>query len=722
SSATPLAVGSGDNGKVFIFAPGATRDIIDLTGASGVGFVHADWIGVIETSGVSEFSILGSRVGELTLSQTGDEVTVLDSVLDLISLNADGSGLIADNRITALVIDNPFTGSITRNVIGGGSVGVTYHAPAGLTGNRISGSQTGLLISVASNSDAPGYAAGSGDNLIIGNVLGVDLVMGQIADQVIADNEIGVSGNLGTILGPNFEKWHLTNVLRDNVVAVQDYFGTIQFNRFFRNGIAIDTAAHRQLISHNVFDRNGDALVISGGKANRFVHNTIYAEGGDGVRVEGGSETTLSDNIFFVRDGGTAIHVTAFTGFHSDFNLLHSENGAVLYHWVKPFHDLLDIQADLARFELHSLGSTVVNPFWGAPHFASIGGLDFRPVAIIDGLRASSPAIDNGNSWGDLGLPTTTVNLLSNSSFESGITGWSTNGSASSVGNPNAWLDAFTYGSGVDRLAWAEQTINLITAGFTTTELDNGTLAAIFGGRARVTNGGPQLVNSFSIILTFLDGGSGVLDTATAQFTVSGDRWELAGDRVALPTGVREIRFRFDADLDVNALAEASFDGAFLEIRAISFAPDHGAYGSTAEDAAASTAAPRIALRSPDLYTDWERGKPRDIEWETFGNSAGAAIKIDLYQNGIYLLTIAAAAPDTGRFTWTPFTDSGIDYGTHGLTIEVSLVGAPTILDHAAEPFSVPENGTDYFVNTSDDGNLGDNTWTTAVGSNRNTG
>ncbi|MCB1089036.1 MAG: hypothetical protein KDM63_18520, partial [Verrucomicrobiae bacterium] len=206
SSATPLSVGSGDNGKVFFFTPGATRDIIDLTGASGVSFVHADWIGVIETSGVSEFSILGSRVGDLTLAQTGDEVIVLDSVLDQISLNADGSGLIADNRITALVIDNPFTGSITRNVIGGGSVGVTYHAPAGLTGNRISGSQTGLLISVASNSDAPGYAAGSGDNLIIGNVLGVDLVMGQIADQVIADNEIGVSGNLGTILGPNFEK------------------------------------------------------------------------------------------------------------------------------------------------------------------------------------------------------------------------------------------------------------------------------------------------------------------------------------------------------------------------------------------------------------------------------------------------------------------------------------------------------------------------------------
>src|SRR2546430_4498890 len=29
-----------------------------------------------------------------------------------------------------------------------------------------------------------------------------------------------------------------------------------------------------------------------------------------------------------------------------------------------------------------------------------------------------------------------------------------------------------------------------------------------------------------------------------------------------------------------------------------------------------------LAVRFPDLYTDWERAKPRSIRWETFNNAA----------------------------------------------------------------------------------------------------
>ncbi|MEZ6109564.1 MAG: hypothetical protein R3C99_00715 [Pirellulaceae bacterium] len=46
----------------------------------------------------------------------------------------------------------------------------------------------------------------------------------------------------------------------------------------------------------------------------------------------------------------------------------------------------------------------------------------------------------------------------------------------------------------------------------------------------------------------------------------------------------------------------------------------------------ASVSQPRIVLRSPDLYVDWERDKPHEIRWEAFDNATEAAVRIDLLQ------------------------------------------------------------------------------------------
>ena len=124
------------------------------------------------------------------------QITALDSVISLTDINASASGLIADNRLTRLIVDAAFTGAITRNIIGGGDSGVEYNAPAALTGNIITGNVTGVVASVISNADGLGYAAGSGRNTITGNTTGVRLLAGQLVNQLIQSNTTGVSGSI----------------------------------------------------------------------------------------------------------------------------------------------------------------------------------------------------------------------------------------------------------------------------------------------------------------------------------------------------------------------------------------------------------------------------------------------------------------------------------------------------------------------------------------------
>src|SRR5207253_10220155 len=107
-----------------------------------------------------------------------------------------------------------------------------------------------------------------------------------------------------------------------------------------------------------------------------------------------------------------------------------------------------------------------------------------------------------------------------------------------------------------------------------------------------------------------------------------------------------------------------------------------------------------LVLRSPDLYTDAERLTPLVIRWDSFGNAASAPVRIDLYRDGSngpqFVTNISPAAPDTGEYTWTP-ADSGIDYGTYGLRVQIALVGNPTVFERSTETFTVPENTISFY-------------------------
>ncbi len=220
--------------------------------------------------------------------------------------------------------------------------------------------------------------------------------------------------------------------------------------------------------------------------------------------------------------------------------------------------------------------------------------------------------------------------------------------------------------------------------------------------------------------MTFYDASGDVLAQYTAVATNTTDRWELVGASQSIPVHARTAVFEFIANGN-GGTDDSYLDGAFFYVQSNNLRPDQGAEGNT--DAAQSmNTAPHLGLRTPDLYVDWVQNEPLQILWNSFGNVSATPVRIDLYQDGPngpqFLTTIVSSTPDTGEYTWTA-ADSGINFGTYGLRIQISLVGDPAVFDRSTETFTVPENTTTFYVN---DGSTTGDQYTTAPGSNRNDG
>ncbi len=183
--------------------------------------------------------------------------------------------------------------------------------------------------------------------------------------------------------------------------------------------------------------------------------------------------------------------------------------------------------------------------------------------------------------------------------------------------------------------------------------------------------------------------------------------------------GTRSIRFRFEAVRRSGATNDVFLDHAFVSIESRTRKVDLGARGNTSEDI---LVAPHIEVTSPDLYKDWERSKPIDIRWESTGNTEGSPVIIDLWRDTAsgpqYVTQISSGTPDDGSFNWIA-ANSGVNFATYGLRVEVSLAVNRTIVDRSSESFTVPEDTNTFFVN---DRVLAGDEYTSAAGNNRNTG
>ncbi len=712
----------------------SSADGVDIQGGSGALLSDNQIGGLSITGGASGTDVESNTIGGGGLFIGGaTAILVRGNTIGGITIGSASDGTISGNDVsgagTALAVDAPFGGTITGNTLYGSAIGLAYNAAAAVGGNQIFDNVTGVMATVINPASALGFVGSVSPNQIFGNTTGVDL-LGQMQGQHIFDNTTGVTGD-GTLGGTDFAH---PNVIESNAVGV-DFAGTIQFNQITGNAIGVEIVvstgqggdtADGHLIAHNEFDLNTQSGVdLAGNTDVRIFNNTFYSATGDNIDVEGSSSNVDIENNILWADGGYDIYVAndSQSGFWSDFNDLNAGPGGTLVYWTRPFTDLLDWQDDVAKYDLQSIGTTVINPTGAQPQFLNRGAGDLQVFPIVDSQRGSSPTVGLGDPITDQGLPASSPpNLLSNGSFESGLSGWATNtGALATTSSPagTPFDGSYFFDAGAVADGSASQTVNLLAAGYTAAELDSGGLYAVFSGRVRTSAKSPPDLGEITI--KFLGASGNVISQTTDEAQGASDRWELLGSRLAIPVGTRSIEYLFDAVRLSGSTDDASLDNAVLKLVPEGVAPDVGAFGETAADAA-PVVAPRIVLNTPYLYVDAVRNSPLIIQWNTYGNVTDAPLRIDLYQDGpngpAFLQTIAAGAADTGSYAWTP-SNNNIAFDTYGLRIEVSIVGDAAAFNRSAETFTVPENTTTFYVN--DSSTAGD-MYTTAPGSNRNDG
>ena len=667
--------------------------------------------------------------GQQDVAVTGSGATGLDVRADQlagagtgIALAAVAGGTISGNDISTgtigLSITAAFTGTISANIIHNAQTGVSYQAAAALSGNSIHDNATGVVSNVAAVASALGFVGSTQPDQVFDNSTGVQLNSATMQNQHVYDNALGVSGS-GVLGGSDL---NYANLLEANTVTV-NFSGFIQYNRITRKTVGIE-AQSGQVIAYNLLYRNTQAAIdVNGQSAVHIVNNTLYAPTGDNVDIHGGSsETELLNNIFWAQSGyDINVAYDSQNGYFSDYNDLYASGTGILVHWDINFTDILDWQDDVAQFDLHSEGTTVLNPTLDRPRFAGLAVDDFQVIGPFAGVRNSSPTVNAGDPVTDEALPASFQNLLTNPGFESGLTGWTASPSGGTQSaSPTPFQGGSYFFAGPNAVVTLDQTVSLTASGITTAQIDAGNQILVFGGRIRSAVKTPT--DSGSISITFYDGSSNVISTTTDNADNLSSRWELVGSRIAIPAGARTARFRFTAVRNSGSANQSYLDGAFVYVQSDSLALDQGGYGD-ANLAGKAGNTPLLRLISPDLYTNWLENVPQPIQWESLGNVNDTSVRIDLYQDGPngpqFLSNITPATPDTGQYVWTA-ANSGIAYGTYGLRIEISLVGSPSVFDRSTEDFTVPENTNTFYVGSTS-GTFGD-IYADAPGSNRHDG
>jgi parallel beta-helix repeat protein len=695
---------------------------VTISGSSNVSLNNDNLFGLnFSGSASSGISLVNNDLTGTGLDINGPATGLLvnSNQISSVDIAAGSQGAIIGNNIRGgtygggLTIGAAFTGGINGNFIHGAVVGVTYNAAAALNGNQIFHNHTGIVVSAGSG--GLGFLAGSTPNYIVDNGVGVRL-LGSMQGQYVGGNDIGVTGS--GVLGGN--SLAAANQIESNTTGI-DFTGTVQNERIDDNGTSFELQ-NGNIVADNLIYDNGINLETLGASNVEIVSNSFYSPSQNNIEVDGGSsDVEILNNILWT-GGGYDIYVDSAsrTGFFSDYNDLYTTGSGQIVYYLISFKDILDWQDDLALYDLHSIGTTVVNPAWAQPQFVNLGFGDFSVFATVAANRASSPTIGTGDPESDVALPAVQyVNQLSNPSFESGTGGWTVNpGGTTQTSNPTPFDGSSYFYSGSVAAGYAYQTVSLSSDA---AAIDAGTMDVSFGGRIRSAL--ENLPDQGQLVLTFLDGsGNAIGSPIVVSASNTTNRWELVGARVHIPAGTRSVTYRFQSTRETGGTDDSYLDAAFLYVLASNIAMDMGAEGSgdTAEENGVDE---KIQLESPDLYVNWTANQSHNILWTTFGNTSGAPVRIDVYQQsgGVlnFLANITPSTADTGSYAWIP-QQSGLTSGTYyNLKIEVSLVGESAIKDISTETFTVPVTGNSFYVN---DGSTTGDQYSTAVGNNRNTG
>ena len=380
-SAASVTLTGGTSAATFTFSTISGAVLVD--GGAGHRFDSNPTIGSMTITGGADSPVVihNHILGTLTFSDPGptnvtitnnhigrwDNLTTVDGIFDSNDVDVIGPmaqpavrtrSINANPASVGIDLEAPFIGPISHNTVHGASIGVYYGVPAQLFANQIYGNTTGVVMPVNDITGRPGIFPRLGANDIFNNVTGVNLT-GRMQLQHIYSNTTGVIGQ-GILGGSSLDT---ANLIETNTVGV-NFVGTIQYNRIDRNTTGI-LGHNAQIVVHNLIYRNtGDGIRTNGASDVRIDDNTFYMTSGSGVRADGGlGRVELLDNIFQA-DGGYDVFVAddSRSGFFSDYNDLYSTGTGKLFHYFIDFSDILDLQRDVNTFDLHSIGTSAVNP------------------------------------------------------------------------------------------------------------------------------------------------------------------------------------------------------------------------------------------------------------------------------------------------------------------------------------------------------------------------
>jgi hypothetical protein len=380
------------------------------------------------------------------------------------AVNASTNNVFENNTFlstgTAIRVDSGQNYTISGNTIaGGGSYGIQLNNPGGqfvVTGNTISGHVYGLLSSgnqaqaltlqvggstasagntlsggtygiysdsngidiennVVANFSNQGIAVyGSGTvraNTVFLSTTGIFSTSATVSGNVVHDNQTGITGT-ATLGGTDWTTNVGNEVYNNTTGIVPQGSASVAFNRIHDNTIGISIAGSGQrTVSHNVLYRNSaQAVLVDNSSSISIVSNTVYAPQGDAVRIRNSSSNiTLETNIFWVQTGyDIYVSVDSQQGFASDYNNLFASGTGKPVWWQKDFTDLFDWQVE-ARYDLHSIGYTAINPTLDNPLFVNLGGDDYHltnvtSTSIDAGDPASAFSMEPGPNGGRIDL------------------------------------------------------------------------------------------------------------------------------------------------------------------------------------------------------------------------------------------------------------------------------------------------------------------------------
>ena len=170
-------------------------------------------------------------------------------------------------------------------------------------------------------------------------------------------------------------------------------------------------------------------------------------------------------------------------------------------------------------------------------------------------------------SVGVISAHATVANLLENPGFESGLDAWQHTARASiRLADPAPYEGSkYVFGDSTASFSvW--QDVDLLAAGYTATQIDDGLLAATFGG---FQSGWHTQHDYGQISLSFLDGQLQELGSTALPTFFSNNTWVEQTGSAMLLEGTRTLRYKFVGTRVAGSNNDGYLDAAYLTVSAV---------------------------------------------------------------------------------------------------------------------------------------------------------